>query len=92
MPPPKLSLKESQITQLEVELPNAAAAEVEATPDNYESALGKAIAYWRIGRSIPMTLAVELMGEGYDVGALEDQHLKGCPCRSSLNQVNIKEL
>ena len=78
MPPPKLSLKESQITQLEVELQNAAAAaEVEANPDNYESVLGKAIAYWRIGRSIPMTLAVELMGEGYDVGALEDQHLKG---------------
>ena len=48
----------------------------EDSPDNYESALGKAIAYWRNGRYIPMTLAVELMAEGYDVGALEARHLE----------------
>ena len=59
--------------QLELDLQDAAA---EDSPENYESALGKAIAYWRSGRLIPMTLAVELMGEGYDVGVLEAQHLK----------------
>ena len=65
------------MTQLELELQDAAAeVEAEASPDNYESALGKAIAYWRSGRIIPMTLAVELIGDGYDVGALEAQHLK----------------
>lgn len=62
------------MTQCEVELIEAT-AEVEATTDNYESALGKAIAYWRNGRLIPMTIAVELMAEGYDVGALEAHHL-----------------
>ena len=65
--------------QLEEELQDdAATAEVvvEANPDNYESALGKAIAYWRSGRLIPMMLVEELMGEGYDVGALEAKHLK----------------
>ena len=63
--------------QLELELQDdAAAAAAEDSPDNYESALGKAIAYWRSGRLIPMTLAVELMADGYDVGALEAQHLK----------------
>ena len=66
------------MTQLELDLPEAAAeGEAEASPDNYESALGKAIAYWRSGRVIPMDLAVELMAEGwYDVGALEAHHLK----------------
>ena len=68
------------MTQLEVELQDdaAAAAEVEgeANPDNYESALGKAIAYWRSGRLIPLTLATELMTDGYDVGALEAHYLK----------------
>lgn len=48
----------------------------EDSPDNYESALGKAIAYWRNGRYIPMTLAVELMAEGYVVCALEANYLK----------------
>ena len=76
MPPQRLSLKEIQILQLEGELQDAAAAEVEATTDNYESALGKAIAYWQNGSYIPLTLATELMGEGYDVGALEAHHLK----------------
>ena len=67
------------MTQLEGELQDAAAAaevEVEANPDNYESALGKAVAYWRSGRLIPMMLVGELMSKGYDVGALEAQHLK----------------
>ncbi len=67
------------MTQLEVELQAAAAAtevEGEATPDNYESALGKAIAYWQAGRFIPLTLATELMGDGYDVGVLEARYLK----------------
>ena len=54
----------------------AAATEVEATPDNYESALGKAIAYWQEGSYIPLTLAIELMADGYDVGVLEDRYLK----------------
>lgn len=62
------------MTQLELELQDAAAED--NNPDNYESALGKAIAYWRSGRIIPMTLAVELMGDGYDVGALEARHLE----------------
>ena len=64
------------MTELELEL-HETAAEVEATPDNYESALGKAIAYWQAGRYIPLTLATELMADGYDVGALEAKHLKG---------------
>lgn len=66
------------MTKLELELQDTAAAtttEVEATPDNYESALGKAIAYWQAGRYIPLTLATELMGEGYDVGVLEARYL-----------------
>lgn len=65
------------MTHLELELTEAAAeVEAEASPDNYESALGKAIAYWSRGRSIPMNIAVELMAEGYDVSALEARHLK----------------
>lgn len=65
------------MTQLEVELTEATAeGVVEGSTDNYESALGKAIAYWRRGRIIPMTLVVELMAEGYDVGALEAHHLE----------------
>ena len=60
------------MTQLELELQDAAA---DANQDNYESALGKAIAYWRSGKLIPLTLATELMAEGYDVGTLEAHHL-----------------
>ena len=78
------------MTQLEGELQDDAAIAAVANPDNYGSALGKAIAYWLRGRFIPMTLAVELMSEGYDVGALESQHLR--VGSGSLNQVNIKEL
>lgn len=70
------------VTQLELELQDAAATATttttttaDATPDNYESALGKAIAYWRSGKLIPLTLATELLSEGYDVGTLEAQHL-----------------
>lgn len=36
------------------------------------SALEKAIAYWSEDMPIPLDLAMELMGEGYDVEALED--------------------
>lgn len=64
--------------QLEEELQDAAAAaaaEVESTPDNYESALGKAIAHWQNGIYIPLTLATELMADGYDVGVLEARYL-----------------
>ena len=66
------------MTKLEMELQDTAAAatEVEATPDNYESALGKAIAYWQAGRYIPLTLVTELMADGYDVGGLEAYYLK----------------
>ena len=66
------------MTKLELELQDTAAAEVEveANPDNYESALGKAIAYWQAGRYIPLTLATELMADGYDVGVLEARYLK----------------
>lgn len=70
--------------QLEVALQDAAAAaaaaayevEVEVNPENYESALGKAIAYWQAGRYIPLTLVTELMADGYDVGVLEARYLK----------------
>ena len=66
------------MNHLELELTETAKWEddEEDSSDNYESALGKAIAYWRSGRIIPMALAVELMAEGYDVGALEARHLK----------------
>lgn len=67
------------MTKLELELQDTSAAattEVEANQDNYESALGKAIAYWQAGRYIPLTLATELMADGYDVGVLEARYLK----------------
>lgn len=77
---PKLSLKEILMTQLEVCL-NETAAEVEAETtqtieEQYTSALGRAIAYWQAGRYIPLTLATELMADGYDVGVLEARYLK----------------
>lgn len=40
----------------------------------FQSALGRAIAIWSQGRAIPMTLAAELMEQGYDVPALERAH------------------
>ena len=71
------------MTQLELELQDAAAAaaEVEAETtqtleDQYTSTLGRAIAYWQAGSYIPLTLATELMADGYDVGALEARYLK----------------
>ena len=68
------------MNQLELEL-HEAAAEVEAETthtieDQYASALGRAIAYWQVGSYIPLTLATELMAEGYDVSALETRYLK----------------
>ena len=63
------------MTQLEVELQDDDTT-APADPDDFQSTLGKAVAYWRSGRLIPMTLAGELMSKGYDVGALEAQHLK----------------
>lgn len=60
---------------------NETTAEVEdETPqtieEQYTSALGKAIAYWQADRYIPLTLATELMADGYDVGVLEARYLK----------------
>ena len=68
------------MTKLELELQDTAAAAatevgLQDSPDNYESALGKAIAYWKAGRYIPLTLATELMADGYDVGVLEARYL-----------------
>lgn len=42
----------------------------------YRSALGRAIEIWKAGRRISMTLAAKLMEEGYDVGSLEQHHMK----------------
>lgn len=72
------------MTQLELDMQEEASddckqsdeVEAEVSPDNYESALGKALAYWRRGRIIPMTIAVELMAEGYDVSALQIRYLE----------------
>ena len=44
-------------------------------PDIFESALGRAIAQWRTGRPIPLTLATELMDQGYDLPSLERNYL-----------------
>jgi hypothetical protein len=38
------------------------------------SALSRAMFFWANGRPIPLTLAAELMAQGYDVKALEDLH------------------
>jgi len=38
------------------------------------SALTKAIIIWQSGQNIPLTLAAQLMAEGYDVKALEERH------------------
>jgi hypothetical protein len=39
------------------------------------SAIETAILIWQEGEPIPMDLAVELMAEGYDVEALEEQYM-----------------
>ncbi|MCL8298385.1 hypothetical protein [Pseudomonas mosselii] len=43
-------------------------------PENYDSALGRAIALWGMGRSISMALAAELIEQGYDLPSLEARH------------------
>ena len=77
---PKLSLKEIQMTKLELELQDTAAEVKDETTqtieDQYISPLGRAIAYWQAGSYIPLTLATELMADGYDVGVLEARYLK----------------
>lgn len=69
------------MTQLELDLQEATAeGEAETTQtieEQYTSALGRAVAYWQSGSYIPLTLASELMAEGYDVGILEARYLKG---------------
>lgn len=40
----------------------------------FQSALGRAIALWSQGKNIPLTLAVKLMEQGYDVPSLERAH------------------
>lgn len=40
----------------------------------FQSSLGKAIALWSQGKRISMTLAADLMAEGYDVPSLERRH------------------
>jgi hypothetical protein len=40
----------------------------------YGSAIGKAIWHFRTGRRLPMDLAQELIGEGFDVYALEARY------------------
>lgn len=42
--------------------------------EDYQSPLGQAIHQWQRGNAIPLTLAVELMGEGFDVPSLEAAH------------------
>lgn len=69
------------MTQLELDLnESSTSAEAKTThtiEEQYASALGRAIAYWQSGSYIPLTLASELMAEGYDVGVLEARYLKG---------------
>lgn len=64
--------------QLKLDIQDEVEAEITQTvEEQYTSALGRAIAYWRSGSYIPLTLASELMAEGYDVGVLEARYLKG---------------
>lgn len=39
-----------------------------------QSPLGTAVALWRAGRSIPLTLFAALMEQGYDVPTLERRY------------------
>ena len=43
--------------------------------DTFDSAIGKAIAHWQEGLPISMTLFAELVEQGYDVPALENQYM-----------------
>lgn len=62
------SLRDHHMEQLEIPL--------ELTdPNIYDSALGRAIAQWRTGRPIPLTLATELINQGYDLPSLERHYL-----------------
>jgi hypothetical protein len=45
-------------------------------PLRYESPLGRAIAIWSTGKNIPLTLAAQLMEDGYIVSDLERIHRK----------------
>lgn len=63
------------MTQLELELNEAETTQT--IEEQYTSTLGRSIAYWQSGSHIPLTLATELMEEGYDVGSLEAHHMKG---------------
>lgn len=64
--------------QLKLDIQDEVEAEITQTvEEQYTSTLGRAIAYWRSGSYIPLTLASELMAEGYDVGVLEARYLKG---------------
>ena len=67
------------MTHLELELQDAATEVKDETTqtieDQYISPLGRAIAYWQAGSYIPLTLATELMADGYDVGVLEARYL-----------------
>lgn len=62
------------MTQLEFELNEAEITQ--AIEEQYTSPLGRAIVYWQSGSNIPLTLASELMAEGYDVEALEAHYMK----------------
>jgi hypothetical protein len=42
----------------------------------YQSPLTRALARWNEGLGISLTLAAELLAEGYDVQALERRHRK----------------
>lgn len=58
---------------------NLIAIDTNNSPDSYvtmQSALGQAIQLWSKGKRIPLTIAVELMEEGYDVPALERAHFR----------------
>lgn len=66
---------EAEITQPIEELDASTLAR--SIEEQYGSTLARAIAYWQRGVHIPLTLATELMEEGYDVGSLEAHHMKG---------------
>lgn len=42
----------------------------------FQSALGRAIAIWSQGRNIPLSLAAQLMEDGFDVSRLERVYRK----------------
>lgn len=44
--------------------------------DDCKTPLGKAIAILSGGRKLPLTIAAELLQEGFDVGAIERRHFK----------------